>query len=144
MLLISTYQDLLREIEIYENRLDDLEREDYALRRIEYNRIDLDIYVEKKNKLNNEVAIIQAILDDKRETQRQILEKLGQLEGLEYKIAYKRFIEGKTLNEIADELNISDSWAMKKSAKVSKIMKEWRKNEDFFKKSMILCYWEEI
>ncbi|WP_132995806.1 hypothetical protein [Sporanaerobacter acetigenes] len=124
MLLISTYQDLLREIEIYENRLDDLEREDYALRRIEYNRIDLDIYVEKKNKLNNEVAIIQAILDDKRETQRQILEKLGQLEGLEYKIAYKRFIEGKTLNEIADELNISDSWAMKKSAKVSKIMKE--------------------
>ncbi len=117
MLLISTYQDLLREIEIYENRLDDLYREDYALRRIEYNRIDLDVYVERKHKLNNEAAIIQAILDDKRETQRQILEKLKQLEGLEYKIAYKRFIEGKTLNEIAGELGYSYQYMKEVSAK---------------------------
>lgn len=107
MLLISTYQDLLREIEIYENRLEDLYREDYALRRIEYNRIDLDVYVERKHKLNNEAAILQSIIEDKKETQRQILEKINKLEGLEYKIVYKRFIEGKTLNEIADELGYS-------------------------------------
>ncbi len=118
MLLISTYQDLLTEIEIYENRLDDLYREDYALRSIEYNRIDLDVYVERKHKLNNEAAIIQAILDDKRETQRQILEKLNQLEGLEYKIAYKRFIEGKTLNEIAGELGYSYQYMKEVSAKI--------------------------
>lgn len=63
-------------------------REDYALRRIEYNRIELDIYVDRKHKLNNEAAILQSIIEDKKETQRQILEKLKQLEGLEYKIAY--------------------------------------------------------
>lgn len=124
MLLISTYRDLLTEIELYENRLEDLEREDYALRRIEYKRIDLDIYVNRKHKVNNEAAIIQAILDDKRETQKAILEKLNQLEGLEYQIAYKRFIEGKSLNVIADEIKYSDSYIMKKSAEVSKKIKE--------------------
>jgi DNA-directed RNA polymerase specialized sigma subunit len=107
MLLISTYQDLLIEIDVYESRLEDLQREDYALRRIEYNRIDLETYVNRKHKLNNEAAIIQAILEDKKETQKAILEKLSKLEGLEYKIAYKRFVEGKTLNEIAEELGYS-------------------------------------
>lgn len=105
MLLISTYQDLLRNIEIYENRLEDLYREDYALKRIK-----LDVYVERKYKLNNEAVVLQLIIEDKKETQRQVLEKLKQLEGLEYKIAYKRFIKGKTLNGIAEEFNISESW----------------------------------
>ncbi|MCF6466364.1 hypothetical protein [Clostridium sp. Cult2] len=123
MLLISTYQDLLREIEIYENRLDDLYREDYALRRIEYNKIELDIYVDRKHKLNNEAAILQSIIEDKKETQRQMLEKLEQLEGLEYKIAYKRFIEGKTLNEIADELGYEYSYMKKKSMEANKTLK---------------------
>ena len=120
MLLISTYQDLLIEIELYENRLEDLEREDYALRRIEYKRIDLDVYVNRKHKVNNEAAIIQVILDDKRETQKAILEKIKQLEGLEYQIVYKRFIEGKSLNGIAAELKYSDSWVRKKSAEIIK------------------------
>ena len=124
MLLISTYQDLLLEIELYKSRLEDLEREDYALRRIEYKRIDLDIYLERKHKVNNEAAILQAILDDKRETQKAILEKLKQLEGIEYQIAYKRFIEGKSLNKIAEELKYSDSYIMKKSAEVTKNIKE--------------------
>lgn len=125
MLLISTYQDLLIAIEIYKNRLQDLEREDYALRRIEYNKIDLEVYLNRKTKINNEAAILQAILDDKRETQMEILEKLKQLEGLEYKIAYKRFIENKTLNEIADELGYSDSWIRKQSSDITrKVNKE--------------------
>lgn len=117
MKLISTYQDLLSEIEIYENRLDDLHREDYALRRIEYNHIELSLYVDRKHKLNNEAAIIQSILDDKRETQRQILQKLRQLEGLEYKIAYKRFVEGKSLNQIAEELGYSHDYMKEVSSK---------------------------
>lgn len=116
MLPISTYQDLLTEIKVYENRLRDLEREDYALRRIEYNRIDLDVYIKRKHKVNNEAAIIQSVLDDKRETQRTILKKIKQLEGLEHQIAYKRFIEGKQLDEIAKELGYSDSWVRKKSS----------------------------
>ncbi|WMM24014.1 hypothetical protein RBU61_13930 [Tissierella sp. MB52-C2] len=67
-------------------------REDYALRRIEYNNIDLNIYVDRKHKVNNEAAILQSIIEDKKETQKQLLEKLGKLEGLEYQIAYKRFV----------------------------------------------------
>lgn len=120
MTLISTYQDLLIEIEVYKNRLDDLYREDYALRRIEYNKIELDVYLERKHKINNEAAILQSIIEDKEETRRQLLENLNKLEGLEYKIAYKRFIEGKNLKRIAKEINYSDSHIKKQSAKISK------------------------
>lgn len=121
MLLISTYQDLLLEIDIYINRLQDLEREQYALARLYHtNGMDYEIFIEKQVKLNNKVAIIQAIVDDKRETQRDVLDKLKQLEGLEYKIAYKRFIENKTLNEIAEELGYSDSWIRKQSSDITK------------------------
>ncbi|MGF7059272.1 hypothetical protein [Brassicibacter mesophilus] len=129
MKLIGTYQDLLREIEMYENRLDDLQREDYALRRIEFNKIALDMYMDRKHKIDNETAIIQAILEDKRETQRQILNKIEHLEGLEYKIAYKRFIEGKTLNEIAEELHISEIYAKKKSAKIGRVYQKYTESE---------------
>lgn len=139
MLLISTYQDLLLEIDIYINRLQDLEREQYALARLYHtNGMEYEIFIEKQVNLNNKVAIIQSIVDDKRETQRDILEKLKQLEGLEYKIAYKRFIENKTLNEIAEELGYSSSYVMKKSAEVTKNIKEWRKSEVYFKIDMLL------
>lgn len=121
MTLISTYQDLLREIEIYKSRLEDLERESYAINRLrETNKIDIEIYIVRKWKMDNETAILQAIIDDKRETKEKMLEELGQLEGLEYKIAYKRFVEGKPLNLIAAELNFSDSYVMKKSAAITK------------------------
>lgn len=131
MLLISTYQDLLIEIDIYIKRLEDLQREQYALTRLRWNNgVGYDLFIEKQVELNNKVAIVQAIVDDKRETQKDILEKLKQLEGLEYQIAYKRFVEGKTLNEIADELNISEIWAKKKSAKVSRVYQEYTDMQD--------------
>lgn len=121
MTIISTYQDLLLEIQIYKSRLEDLERESYAINRLrEKNNIDLDIYVERKCKMDNEAAILQAIIDDKVETSIKLRKELGQLEGLEYRIAYKRYIEGKSLDTIAEELNYSDSHIKKKSATLSK------------------------
>lgn len=124
MLLISTYQDLLIEIEVYAKRLEDLEREQYAIEKLSRSHnIDFHNQLERQLNLNNKYAIIQSILEDKLQTKKDILEKLNQLEGIEYKIAYKRFIENKTLNEIADELYISESWAKQKSAKVNKVLK---------------------
>lgn len=124
MLLISTYQDLLIEIEVYTKRLEDLEREQYAIEKLSRNHnIDYHNQLERQLNLNNKYAITQSILEDKLQTKKDILEKLNQLEGIEYKIAYKRFIENKTLNEIADELYISESWAKQKSAEVSKALK---------------------
>ncbi len=124
MLLISTYQDLLIEIESYEEMLESYKREQYAIYRLLRNPgIDYPRYLELQTALNNKVAIVQSILEDKKETQKEVLKKLDKLEGLEYKIAYKRFIEGKKINEIADELYISESWAKKKSAEVGRRVK---------------------
>mgnify|MGYP001248578488 FL=1 len=121
MLLIATYEDLLTEIEVYEERLKDLEREQYAIDRlVKSNTIDYYNQLERQMDLNNKYAITQSILEDKKETQRQMLEKIQQLEGLEYKIAYKRFIEGKTLNEIAGELGYSYDYIRELSSKAKR------------------------
>ncbi|KNF10064.1 hypothetical protein CLPU_1c02290 [Gottschalkia purinilytica] len=128
MHLISTYRDLLGEIEIYQMRLNDLEREHYALERIKHtHKIDLERYIERNYRILNEMAVVKAVVEDKMQTKEEILDKLNQLEGLEYKIAYKKFIEGKNLNQISLELHISDSWAMKKSAEINKKMKKVKK-----------------
>lgn len=119
MILISTYQDLLREIEIYEKMLESYEREQYAIHRLlKVPEIDYCRYLELQLALNNKTAIVQSILDDKKETQKEIFEKLNKLEGLEYKIAYKRFIEGKRLYEIADELDYSYDYIKEISSRI--------------------------
>ncbi len=143
MLPISTYQDLTKEIDIYRKRLEDLEREQYALIRLRHNNgMEYNRYLEKQCELNNKVAIIQAIVDDKKETKTEIIKRLKELDGLEHRIAYKRFVEGKQLDQIAKELGYSDSYVMKKSAKVTKIIKEWRKSEVYFNLDVLLWYYE--
>ena len=63
MLLISTYQDLLTEIEVYEERLKDLEREQYAIDRlVKSNTIDYYNQLERQLDLNNKYAITQSYL----------------------------------------------------------------------------------
>lgn len=44
-------------------------------------------------------------------------------EGVENQIAYKRYIESKKLTEIASELNLSLSYAEKKSAEITRTLK---------------------
>ena len=55
-------------------------------------------------------AILQSIIEKiKKETLKQLLEKLGKLEGLEYQIAYKKDLErGKSSNQIAEEVKYSE------------------------------------
>lgn len=114
MKLITSYRDLLNEIDIYNTRLENLERELYGVERIKHtHKIDLDRYVDRHTKIVNEMASISAIIEDKERSKKEILDKINKLEGLEYKIAYKRFIEGKTHNEIAKEVGYTEQYIRK-------------------------------
>ena len=117
---ITMFRDLQLEIDMIKIRMSDLEREDYAVSVIECNKIDLEVYVNRKHKLINEMAILQAMLDDKEETKLELLDKINQLEGLEYKIAYKRFIEGKDLSQISKELEYTYKYIKNVSCNASR------------------------
>ena len=104
--MYRNYNNLLIEIEEYKERLEDLRREEYGLNRIrDTHKIGVELYANKQTKLHNEKAIILSILEDKEQTLKETIERLKKLEGLEYKIEYKKNIEGKSLKEIAEELN---------------------------------------
>ncbi len=117
--VVTSYKDLNKEIEIYKEMLESYEREQYAIYRLlKVPGIDYPRYLELQLALNNKTAIVQSILDDKIQTKKEMKEKLKQLEGLEYKITYKRYIKGKTLYEIADELGYSYDYIKEISSRI--------------------------
>ncbi|WP_425447757.1 hypothetical protein [Dethiothermospora halolimnae] len=121
MTTIIIYGDLVKEIETLELRVGDLEREGYALERLNRNNgIPYDQYLNKISEINNSIAILQSILEDKKKTRSAIEQRINNFEGLEYQVAYKKLIERKDLMTIAEELHISYDYAKKKSAKVGK------------------------
>jgi hypothetical protein len=67
------------------------------------------------NKLNER-------LEELEQAKNRIEELLKKFERLEYKIAYKRYVEGKTLKEIAAELKISYIYARELMSKIKKAM----------------------
>ncbi|KXG78271.1 hypothetical protein [Thermotalea metallivorans] len=121
MNIFTNYRDLKVEIECYKLRLDDLKRELYALERMKFS-YSPEVYLEKNHSLCNRIAIITAIIQDKKRTLREWNKKLKSMSSLESQIAYKRICEGKPLKAIAEELHISESWAKKKSADIRKTL----------------------
>ncbi|APH23432.1 hypothetical protein RSJ22_17720 [Clostridium botulinum] len=69
-------------------------------------------------KLKNMIFLQDNILKGLYETKKNIDEKLKNLEGIEYKVAYLKLVKGYTINDIAKELHISEVYAKKISAKI--------------------------
>ena len=124
----TTYNDLCKEIEILELRASDLEFQMNMARKVcfrgyisdQYSRIPLDKALTSYDDIKDELLGVVAILEHKQQTKRQIEQKLGEFEGLEYQVAYKRDIQGKPLDVIADELGYSYNWILKVSSRVKR------------------------
>ncbi|KJS84995.1 MAG: hypothetical protein JM58_09520 [Peptococcaceae bacterium BICA1-8] len=118
---ISEFKDLCTEIEIYKERVKDLEMEYYAIQRLhKYGKMPFIEYVRKTEEIWNTVAILTQVVKNKERSQQLIEQFIGNLEGLDYKIAHKRLIEGKTLKEISEELNYAYGWIRKKNMNLTK------------------------
>jgi DNA repair ATPase RecN len=127
MEFVKCYQDLCREIEIYEMRLEsliaqkdaivdgwlkpisDISGIDYAAPRVQENHCKLDLaeQLPRIEALEKDIEKYQLLLDKVKECQRTIENRINNMDGIEYKIAYMRVIEGKNLKKIAKELNYS-------------------------------------
>lgn len=128
----TSYFDLCKEIEILDLRADDLEKEArVALRTVwtgepprdhsTYVHMPLDKALGHYESVMAKLCDVQEVVRNKRVTKAQIEKRLGEFEGLEYRVAYKRDIEGKPLDVIADELGYSFLWIRKVSMKVKRI-----------------------
>ena len=122
---IATYCDLCSEIEIAEIRINGLKGQKkellkllggpQELKAMSYsdmpksgeNAMSIDRIIDTLNRIDNMLMIEQGLLDGMILTKVKINDKLKGLVGIQYQIMYKREIENKTLNRIAEELNYS-------------------------------------
>jgi hypothetical protein len=127
MEFVKCYQDLCREIEIYEMRLESLIAQkdaivdgwlkpigdvsgiDYSKPRVQENHCKLDMTEQLPHiaALEKDIEKYQLLLDKVKECQKAMEVRISNMDGIEYKIVYKRVIEGKSLKEIAEDLGYS-------------------------------------
>lgn len=85
------------------------------------NYMSLDRIVDGIEKLDSALYIETSLLENMENTKSKIDGKIQNLQGVKYKVAYLKEIEGKTYKEIAAELNMSEDRIKHIGAEIKKI-----------------------
>ncbi|MGG4444538.1 sigma-70 family RNA polymerase sigma factor [Brevibacillus fortis] len=122
---IQSYQDICKEIDIFEIRIKDLEREYQFWYHGCFNSsrrfsAPLDICLKRMETICDQVEAYSRVLEEKEKTRKAIEERLNEFDGLEYKVRFMQDVEGKTLAEIAAELGYSYDWIRKINSRIKK------------------------
>ena len=107
MYTFQIYDDLILEIEILKEQIRsaEAERDQWWVDGKLFDTVSLDNAAGRVDRLNEKIEYMQEQLDIKMARVERLKERLMQFKGLEYKIYYMRYVECKTLKEIAEELN---------------------------------------
>lgn len=146
---IPSYIDLSTEIDILETRIRDMEREREFLRKsmydnapianlgaMDYSRdkvqngyvpMTLDRIIERLNSIDESLTKMYDLRNGKKDTKKAIEKMLGDLEGLEYKVAYMRDVKKMRLYEIASELGYSHDHIKRISSRIKMPPRQHRK-----------------
>lgn len=132
MLIMKNYADLDRMIHILESQIEMLEVDlDYWFGKGEHvpfaskgAKYGLHIAAENTDRILEKLDQLRKMLAYYKEVKEDMDQYINSLEGLEYKIAYKRFVENKTYQEIADELGYSPGYVRIVMSKAKKHNKE--------------------
>ncbi|MDX8367844.1 hypothetical protein [Cytobacillus sp. IB215665] len=108
-LQFESYVDLCREIAILEDTVFSLQKEAefWWVGGHGFRLVTMDNAAERVEKLNKKINTYQKLLDLKVRLKESIDKHLSKMKGLEYKVAYLRFVERKSLKTIAEELDYS-------------------------------------
>ena len=127
--VLTQYKDICASIEFHEILLQDAEIEYKRNRKVliggpkaKPSHSPIEKQYEGTKETISRYEEIERILEVKRELKKQAEEALNKFEGIEYQVAYKRFVEKKTLAEIADEGNYSLAWIKKVSQRINSIL----------------------
>lgn len=121
MVVAQSYHDLLKEIDILETYIGDLENEyKFWYHQCFQHRVPLDIVLKRMNKICDAVETYVTLLAEKEITRRQIEQRISELKSIDYEVCYRRDVLGMTLIEIAADLGYSEIWIKKISARNKK------------------------
>lgn len=130
MSFVKIYYDICKEIEIYEWRLQDLEQELRAARKVVFSgrmpsdghavHVPLDKALEKYDNVVEQIREVSERLAEKRAIRKQIEMSIRGFQGLAYQVAYLRDIENMTLKEIARKLGYSYDHIKRISSQIKK------------------------
>jgi hypothetical protein len=105
------YNDLCLEIEILQEQIASTEKSlEYWLgSRIPFgspgsHKFGINTAMQQTDYTIDTLNLMKERMEQLKDSKQKIDEKIGQFKGLEYKIAYMRYCEGKSLKEIAQEL----------------------------------------
>ncbi|MFT9819339.1 hypothetical protein [Lysinibacillus sp. NPDC056185] len=122
MEIMKNYADLLRIIDIVKAEIEMLEVDkEYWIGKNEHlpfssigaDKYGLDVASQRTDRLNVRIASLEEKLEHYQAIEKEIRENVEKLEGLKYKIAKLRFIDGMTYQEIADKLDYSYGYIRK-------------------------------
>lgn len=116
------YNDLCLEIEVLmaQRDLTEGEREQWWVGGRLFNTVPMDNAAERFDNLSVKLERLEKIIKTKQETKEKIERLMNQYEELPRKIAYMRFVKGKSLKEIAEELDYSYDYVREIMSKMKK------------------------
>lgn len=129
MLIMESYADILKVIEIIKAEIEALQLDlDYWLGKHDRHfvfsegarKYGLDVATKRVDFLYDRIEKVEARLKAYQEIEKEIRENVEKLEGLEYKIAKLRFIDGMTYQEIADQLGYTHDHIRRVASKSKK------------------------
>lgn len=129
MEIMKNYADLLRIIDIVKAEIEMLEVDKrYWLGKNELmpfvstgaRKYGLDTASQRTDRLNDRIDSLEKKLEHYQAIEKEIRENVDKLEGLEYKIAKLRFIDGMTYQEIADKLGYTHDHIRRVASKSQK------------------------
>lgn len=129
MKIMKNHADLLNEIEIIKGQIEQYElslkywsgnSDTPMLGATGAEKFGLSAASLNIDRINKEVNALVAMLDAFNMIRRQNENSINRLQGLKYKIAKLRFIEGMSYKEIAEELNYNYNYIRRVAAKLQK------------------------
>lgn len=126
---MKNYADLLRIIDIAKAEIEMLEvdreywlgkNEQLPFASIGAEKYGLDVASQRTDRLNGRILSLETKLEHYQAIEKEIRENVEKLEGLEYRVAKLRFIDGMTYQEIADELGYTHDHIRRVACKSSK------------------------
>jgi DNA-directed RNA polymerase specialized sigma24 family protein len=101
------YNDLCLEIDVIEEqiKLAEAEREQWWIGGRLFDSVPMNNAAERFDKLTDKIERMETLVKKKKEVKAKIEKLMNQYEEMPRKVAYMKFVQGKTLKEIAIELN---------------------------------------
>lgn len=130
MLIMKTHADLLREIDIIKEQITQLNMSllfwmdsDSELVFVGKGPATYGLSVSAQNvdRIHKKLNALQLMLEAFEAARDASEERIGKLSGIAYQIARLRYVEGKTLEEIADELGYSHAHIRRISARSTRL-----------------------